>query len=103
MVRLGVVAALLCLLRLREALRQRTQLAIGLAAGLGQSREGAPYPARVDLGEVEVRLLVAQNGAPLRAVVQDHRLDPRLLGAETRHRAEFEALAPALPSVIQRV
>src|SRR6267378_6317386 len=103
MVRFGVVAALLRLLLLREALRQGTQLAIGLAAGMGQSRKGAPYAARVDLGEVEVRLLVAQNGAPLRVVVQDHRLDPRLPGAETRDRAEFEALAPTLPGVIQRV
>src|SRR5882672_9253120 len=98
MLGLGVVTPLLRLLHLAQALGQGRKLPIGLAAGPLQVAEGPPHEACMHFGEVEVRLLVNENGAPLHAVPEHDGLDPGLAGPESGDDAELEGVAAALRS-----
>src|SRR2546423_11079506 len=50
-----------------------------------------------------MRLFVTQDGSALRAVVQDDRLDPRLLRTKSGDHSKFEHITSASPCVIERV
>ena len=103
MVRLVIVTALLGLLILGEPLHQGVQLRIGLCAGTREIPQYSPHPAGVHLGQVEMRLLMAQDASALRAVVQDDCLDPGLPRPESGDHPNFEHITSAIPAGVQRV
>src|SRR5258706_13794943 len=103
MIRLVIVTALLGLLLLGEPPRQGVQLLIGLCAGAREISEYPPHPAGMHLGQVEMRLLVAQDAPTLRAVLQDDCLDPGIARPESGDHSNFEHITSAIPAGVQRV
>src|SRR5439155_23950951 len=90
-------------LLVENAARFVAELVVTAGARRRQRREPPAHAPRVQLRDVEVRLLVCQHAPTLNAVAEHYRLDPRIVGVKGGDHAKLECAPAALPRVVDSV